>query len=156
MSVSWGKVLGGVAAVTGIAVAGVGLGGGSIAASLGDGSAIGHFFGDAATKIAENAESAAKAIGLSEEVIKSLGGGKGIAAIVGGMTALGGGAALAFSGNSQQQQPQNAQDQQLSDIISMLPPEAKAQLLAGLKMALGGQSPQGLPPIPGGKSQGLA
>lgn len=156
MSISWGKVIGGVAAITGVAVAGIGVGGDSLAGVIGNDTVVGNFIDKAAETITSTAGEAAKAVGMSDATIASLGGNEGIAAIVGGVAAVAGGAALAFSGNKHTSHAQGSQDEQLENIISMLPPEAKAQLLEGLKMALGNQNPHGLPPIPGGKGQGIA
>lgn len=133
MSISWGKLIGGIAAITGIAVAGVGLGGASAASAL-DGTAldgVGDFLGKAGEKIIENAASAAKSIGIEAD-------GKTVAAVAGGAAAAIGGAAMIFSGKKDDAAYSSAAGimPELQEKIKLLPRAAQEQLLEGLNVAL--------------------
>jgi hypothetical protein len=97
MSISWGKVIGGVAVVAGAVVAGIGLGGPTVAGWIGE-NAVGDAVKGAATSIGEYGGKAATAI-AGEEAAKNISGGT-VAAIAGGTLAAGGAALALLSGGS--------------------------------------------------------
>lgn len=92
MSVNWGGVIGGVMAVTGVAVAGVGLGGEALSSAIGD-NAVGQALHTATETVVTKGSEAALATGLAEK------GADGVISGMSGKTAAGiVGAALAAAG----------------------------------------------------------
>ena len=139
MSVSWGKVLAGIATVSGVAVAGVGLGGESLSGMFDAGTIKDGV--DAATEAVVGAgESAAKTLGLDDTVS-----GEAMAGIAGGAAALVGAGVLASGKNKEQNESKDERLARVENELAMI----KNALLEAMQQSEAQMAQGSLPPVPG-------
>lgn len=109
MDITVGKALGGIAALTGAAVMGVGLGGSKVAEMFPE-NAIGKAADSAANAVHSAGESAAKAVGLGEKVS-----GKTAAAVIGGALVAAGVTGILASRHDSKTDEEDAKERALAE-----------------------------------------
>lgn len=119
--ISWGKMIGGAVAITGAAVAGIGLGGDALAGAIGTETAVGGAVNSAADAVTGMGDTVVKALGLEEKIS-----GKTAAAIIGGLGVAAGAGIGALTGKKDD----DSEEKRLSRVEAELAAIKEALLLA--------------------------